>query len=173
MIRQHTRFWVTAAYAYTYPASLQLMPAPCQSLSQQRERGRGETEPERVRGGKRRMKTSMGGCVGSHHDSSGSLNENSDGTGGRKWSISRKCESICAVLGLRCFPCLLLGLLVLWNIVVGFASLCKTRSPLSDTRLAVETIKTVILWLCKCFHNSPPPLFVFGQWVVLHLTPSY
>lgn len=26
--------------------------------------------------------TSMGGCVGSHHDSSGSLNENSDGTGG-------------------------------------------------------------------------------------------
>lgn len=27
-------------------------------------------------------KTSMGGCVGSHHDSSGSLNENSDGTGG-------------------------------------------------------------------------------------------
>ncbi|GAA6073242.1 ubiquitin domain-containing protein 2 [Tachysurus ichikawai] len=24
----------------------------------------------------------MGGCVGSHHDSSGSLNENSDGTGG-------------------------------------------------------------------------------------------
>ena len=27
--------------------------------------------------------TSMGGCVGSHHDSSGSLNENSDGTGGR------------------------------------------------------------------------------------------
>ncbi|XP_042611948.1 uncharacterized protein LOC109067520 isoform X4 [Cyprinus carpio] len=27
------------------------------------------------------MKTSMGGCVGSHHDSSGSLNENSDGPG--------------------------------------------------------------------------------------------
>lgn len=25
----------------------------------------------------------MGGCVGSHHDSSGSLNENSEGTGGK------------------------------------------------------------------------------------------
>lgn len=50
------------------------------------------------------MKTSMGGCVGSHHDSSGSLNENSDGTGGRKQSISWKCESNCAVLGLRGFP---------------------------------------------------------------------
>lgn len=33
----------------------------------------------------------MGGCVGSHHDSSGSLNENSDGTGGEFWSsVSQK-----------------------------------------------------------------------------------
>ncbi|KAJ8266781.1 hypothetical protein GJAV_G00134630 [Gymnothorax javanicus] len=34
----------------------------------------------------------MGGCVGSHHDSSGSLNENSDGTGvalGRNHSLKR------------------------------------------------------------------------------------
>lgn len=32
--------------------------------------------------------TSMGGCVGSHHDSSGSLNENSDGTGGNLRGLS-------------------------------------------------------------------------------------
>lgn len=32
--------------------------------------------------------TSMGGCVGSHHDSSGSLNENSDGTGGNLQGLS-------------------------------------------------------------------------------------
>lgn len=29
----------------------------------------------------------MGGCVGTHHDSSGSLNENSDGTGGKEGSV--------------------------------------------------------------------------------------
>uniref|UniRef100_A0A3Q3R832 Ubiquitin-like domain-containing protein n=1 Tax=Monopterus albus TaxID=43700 RepID=A0A3Q3R832_MONAL len=36
--------------------------------------------------------TSMGGCVGSHHDSSGSLNENSDGTGalGRNQPLKRE-----------------------------------------------------------------------------------
>lgn len=33
---------------------------------------------------------SMGGCVGSHHDSSGSLNENSDGTGGK---LARPCRA--------------------------------------------------------------------------------
>ncbi|MED6291137.1 Ubiquitin domain-containing protein 2 [Characodon lateralis] len=35
----------------------------------------------------------MGGCVGSHHDSSGSLNENSDGTGvalGRNQPLKRE-----------------------------------------------------------------------------------
>ncbi|XP_038844438.1 ubiquitin domain-containing protein 2-like [Salvelinus namaycush] len=35
----------------------------------------------------------MGGCVGSHHDSSGSLNENSDGTGvalGRNQALKRE-----------------------------------------------------------------------------------
>ncbi|KAG7321218.1 hypothetical protein KOW79_015633 [Hemibagrus wyckioides] len=40
-----------------------------------------------------REKTSMGGCVGSHHDSSGSLNENSDGTGvalGRNQPLKRE-----------------------------------------------------------------------------------
>lgn len=39
--------------------------------------------------GGERSETSMGGCVGSHHDSSGSLNENSDGTGGKKTSSTR------------------------------------------------------------------------------------
>ncbi|KAK2826952.1 hypothetical protein Q7C36_017878 [Tachysurus vachellii] len=41
----------------------------------------------------KREKTSMGGCVGSHHDSSGSLNENSDGTGvalGRNQPLKRE-----------------------------------------------------------------------------------
>ncbi|XP_051537245.1 ubiquitin domain-containing protein 2-like [Myxocyprinus asiaticus] len=82
---------------YTLSASLQLMPAPCQSLSQQRENERTNertNEPERVCGGKRRsVKTSMGGCVGSHRDSSGSLNENSDGTGvalGRNQPLKRE-----------------------------------------------------------------------------------
>ncbi|CAL1573187.1 unnamed protein product [Knipowitschia caucasica] len=32
----------------------------------------------------------MGGCVGSHHDSTGSLNENSDGTGGRNQPLKRE-----------------------------------------------------------------------------------
>ncbi|KAF3841035.1 hypothetical protein F7725_006897 [Dissostichus mawsoni] len=74
-----------------------------------KERSEGEGEERRERGAGRcssscgpggelpspgcSAETSMGGCVGSHHDSSGSLNENSDGTGvalGRNQPLKRE-----------------------------------------------------------------------------------
>ncbi|KAK7925887.1 hypothetical protein WMY93_008197 [Mugilogobius chulae] len=51
-------------------------------------------------------KTSMGGCVGSHHDSTGSLNENSDGTGGGSCLRSRwRFKSCPAAVRTRCPRC--------------------------------------------------------------------
>lgn len=43
----------------------------------------------RLSGGSAGRAGPMGGCVGSHHDSSGSLNENSDGTGGERRAAGR------------------------------------------------------------------------------------
>lgn len=47
----------------------------------------------------------MGGCVGSHHDSSGSLNENSDGTGGNLRGLVEPTKDYVSVE--ECFACVL------------------------------------------------------------------
>ncbi|KPP58512.1 ubiquitin domain-containing protein 1-like, partial [Scleropages formosus] len=73
--------------------SPQLMLQRCQCLfAEERWRSRGDWESGEVPRGSA-VSTPMGGCVGSHHDSSGSLNEISDGTGvalGRNQPLKRE-----------------------------------------------------------------------------------